>query len=86
MASHRWDGDERGDGVADATEFLDGAAELIAAMRRPNWVAEEPELHLLPHLERTCEELPLRIVEAHAMDDGSYDVQLAWTGDEPESG
>ena len=86
MANHRWDGDERGDGVADATEFLDGAAELIAAMRRPNWVAEEPELHLLPHLERACEELPLRIVEARAMDDGSYDVQLAWTGDEPGVG
>ena len=82
MADHRWDGDERGDGVADAAKFLDGAAELIAAMQRPNWVAEEPEVHLLPHLEQACEPLPLRIVDARTMDDGSYEVRLDWTGDD----
>jgi hypothetical protein len=71
MADRRWDGDERGDGVADAATFVDGAAELIAAMRRPNWVAEQPEVHLLPHLERACEPLPLRILAARVMDDGS---------------
>jgi hypothetical protein len=51
-------------------------------MRRPNWVAEQPELHLLPHLQRACESLPLRLVEAHASADGSYDVELAWEGEE----
>jgi hypothetical protein len=54
MAEHRWDGDQRGDGVADAANFLDGTAGLIAAVRRPNRVAEQPELHLLPHLEEAC--------------------------------
>jgi hypothetical protein len=44
MADRRWDDDQRGDGVADAAGFLAGAEELIAAMRRPNWVAEEPEV------------------------------------------
>lgn len=78
----RWDGDERGDGVADASQFVDGADELIAAMRRPNWVAEQPELHLLPHLEQACESLPFRILDARTSDDGSYDVELAWTGGE----
>jgi hypothetical protein len=82
MADRRWDGDERGDGVADASDFADGAAELIAAMRRAKWVAEQPELHLLPHLERACEALPLRIVDAHTSADGSYDVRLRWTGDD----
>jgi hypothetical protein len=80
MADHRWDGDERGDGVADAAQFVEGAAELIAAMRRPNWVAEQPEAHLLPHLERACESLPLRILDARTSDDGSYEVRLCWTG------
>jgi hypothetical protein len=75
----RWDDDERGEGVADASGFAGGADELIAAMRRPNWVAEQPEIHLLPHLERACESLPLRIVDARTSDDGSYDVQLEWT-------
>ena len=45
---------QRGDGVADAMKFLDGAAGLIAAMRRPKRMAEQPELHLLPHLEQAC--------------------------------
>ena len=86
MADHRWDGDERRDGVADATKFLDGAAELIAAMQRPNWVAEQPEVHLLPHLKQACESLPLQILDARCTDDGSYEVQLRWTGDEPGVG
>jgi len=86
MVAGRWDGDERGDGVADATQFVDGAAELITAMRRPNWVAEQPELHLLPHLERACESLPLRILDARASDDGRYDVRLSWIGDDPGVG
>ena len=42
MTARRWDDDERGEGVADASQFAEGASELIAAMRRPNWVAEEP--------------------------------------------
>ena len=79
MAEHRWDGDERGTGVADAREFVEGAAELLAAMQQPNWVAEQPELHLLPHLERACESLPLQILDARSADDGSYEVQLRWT-------
>jgi hypothetical protein len=82
MPDRRWDGDERGDGVADAAEFVDGATELVAAMQRPNWVAEQPEVHLLPHLERACEQLPLQILDARLMDDGSYEVRLSWTGDE----
>jgi hypothetical protein len=71
VADRRWDGDERGDGVADAGQFVDGVAELVAAMQQPRWVAEEPELHLLPHLEQACESLPLQIVTARAADDGT---------------
>jgi hypothetical protein len=82
MANRRWDEDERGEGVADASQFADGAAELIAAMRQPNWVAEQPEVHLLPHLERACESLPFRVLDARTADDGAYDVRLGWTGDE----
>ena len=82
MAERRWDGDERGDGVADASRFADGADELIAAMRRPNWVAEQPELHLLPHLEQACESLPLRLVDTRITADGSYEVELDWAGEE----
>ena len=78
----RWDGDERGEGVADASQFADGVDELIAAIRHPNWVAEQPELHLLPHLEKACESLPLEILDARTSEDGTYDVRLNWTGGE----
>ena len=39
-------------------------------------------MHLLPHLEQACETLPFRILDARTSDDGAYDVQLGWTGDE----
>ena len=51
-------------------------------MRQPAWVAEEPEAHLLPHLEQACESLPFRILDTHVSDDGTYELELAWTGGE----
>lgn len=79
MAERRWEGDERGDGVADAGEFVEGATELLAAMQTRNWVAEHPESHLLPHLRQACESLPLQILDAQSSDDGVFEVQLRWT-------
>jgi hypothetical protein len=79
MAGLRWDGDDRGEGVADATAFAGGAAELVDAMRHPRWVAEEPEVHLLPHIERACRALPFEIEEARVEADGSFDLRLRWT-------
>jgi hypothetical protein len=81
VAGRRWDDDERGEGVADARTFAHDAEALVDAMRRPNWVAEQPEVHLLPHLQRSCESLPVELVGARVSDDGSYDVGLRWTGE-----
>lgn len=78
----RWDGDTRGRGVADATAFVDGAAELVASMRSPEWVAEEPESHLLPHLREAAEGLPLSLDAARTLDDGTFEVELRWTGEQ----
>ena len=50
--SRRWDTDERGTGVADATAELPRIAALRAHAGRTGWIAEEPEAHLWPHLER----------------------------------
>src|SRR4051812_48559991 len=49
-------------------------------MRRPSWVAEEPEMHLLPHIERSCRTLLLEVEDAQLSDDGSFDVRLVWKG------
>ena len=75
MVGLRWDGDERGEGVADATGFVAGVFELVDAMRSPSWVAEEPGVHLLPHIERACRTLLLEIEDAP---DGSFAVRLSW--------
>jgi hypothetical protein len=46
----RWDTDDRFSGVADASTFAPAVEELAALARRPDWVAEDPEIHLVPHL------------------------------------
>ncbi len=76
----RWDGDTSGRGVADAARFADGAGELVDAMRSDDWVAEDPEVHLLPHLEASCEGSPLELIAARSRPDGTFEVQLAWRG------
>jgi hypothetical protein len=80
MVGRRWDEDERGEGVADATGFVAGVFELVDAMRSPNWVAEEPGVHLLPHIERACRTLPFEIEDARLSADGSFAVHLSWMG------
>jgi len=80
-AEARWDGDRTGRGLGDAAAFADAATELVAAMRAPEWVAEEPEVHLLPHLETACRELPLKLQSTAIADDGTFDIELEWHGD-----
>ena len=57
----RWDTDERGAGIGGGSVALPALDELRAALSAPDWVAEEPELHLLPHLERAAAELGIRL-------------------------
>jgi hypothetical protein len=76
----RWDDDTRGRGIADAVAFVDGAGELVDAMRSKDWVAEEPEAHLLPHLEAAAEGLPLELGSTRVLDDGTFEVELSWIG------
>jgi hypothetical protein len=81
VAGRRWDGDERGEGIADARSLAPAVKELLGAMQRPDWVAEQPEVHLLPHLRRSCESLPVDLVDARVAEDGCYEVELRWTGE-----
>ena len=47
------------------------------------WVAEDPDAHLLPHLERACEReaLPFELLGAGVEEDAAYGVRLRWRGD-----
>jgi hypothetical protein len=52
----RWDIDERGRGVASAEDAVVDLDRLRGAMLEPDWVTEDADAHLLPHVRRTCEE------------------------------
>ena len=51
----RWDIDDRGHGVSDAGRLAPRIGELRRAAGAVDWVSEDPELHLWPHLQRAIE-------------------------------
>jgi hypothetical protein len=64
----RWDPDERGHGISDASALAPGVQELGAATAIEDWVAEEPEAHLLPHIRRACDALAIELVGHETVD------------------
>lgn len=79
--SRRWDDDERGHGVTDAAQLLPGARELVAAFSESDWVAEEPEVHLRPHVEAWCQrDERLALIGDKTDDTGAYILDLEWRG------
>ncbi len=79
--ARRWDDDERGHGVADARQLVAGARELVAAFEARNWVAENPELHLRPHVEAWLQaDGRLELTRAYSDDRGAFIVDLNWLG------
>ena len=74
----RWDGDDRGYGVADAGYLSSGARELVAALEQAAWVAEQPEVHLSPHLRGWLEHSDVFELEAARIEpSGEYVVELS---------
>ena len=69
----RWDTDDRFVGVADASVFAAAVEALAVLARRPGWVSEEPEVHLVPHL-RDARVAGLRLLDYQTGDDGVLDV------------
>jgi hypothetical protein len=81
VQERRWEDDERGHGVGHAGRLRPGAEELLAAMTRPDWVAEEPELHLSPHLRAWLEHNDVfKLNGAHVDDAGAFILELTWNG------
>ena len=78
-ATSRWDSDQRGRGVGDAGRLIPGASDLVAAFGEPAWVAEQPELHLRPHVEAWCErDGRLALIGARIDDRAAYVLELEW--------
>jgi hypothetical protein len=77
----RWEDDERGQGVGDASRLIPGAEELLAAMAERDWVAEDPDIHLSPHVRAWLEHNDVFTLEgAHSDDAGAFILQLSWQG------
>lgn len=83
----RWDGDARGRGIGDAMQLVPGARELISAFSQRGWVAEEPEVHLRPHVDAWCEhDGRLALRDAHSDDQHAYILELEWRAVSPSVG
>jgi hypothetical protein len=77
----RWDGDKPGHGVGDAAQLVAGASELVAAFSQSAWVAEQPEIHLRPHVEAWCQcDQRLALIDEHTDDAYAYILDLEWRG------
>jgi hypothetical protein len=79
MKDRRWDIDERGQGVSDAGALAPGVHELVEALTIEDWVAEEPDAHLLPHIRRACAEAGLELL-GHELDGAVFVVRIGWPG------
>jgi hypothetical protein len=78
----RWEGDETGRGVGDAERLVAGASDLVAAFQEPLWVAEHPEDHLLPHVERWCQDDGRLVLRTTSTDDQhTFVLDLEWRGE-----
>ena len=76
----RWDTDERGRGIASAEAYLDHADALRGHMAEPDWVAEDPDHHLLPHVRRFCEASDVLTLDAWSIEDGVLVLDLTASG------
>lgn len=75
--NERWDGDRTGAGVSDGEAFAPPIRTLLEEMARPDWNTEQPDAHLLPHLESWCarQESPF-VLRPAAVEDTLFVVDL----------
>lgn len=80
MSAPRWAGDTRGTGIASGAVYSDDIGELLTTLLQTGWVAEDPDLHLLPHLRRIVRQpkSPWTVDDAALREDGVYMVDLTW--------
>jgi hypothetical protein len=77
----RWDTDERGHGVADAAAIAPFVDELRELVTRADWVTEDPELHLLPHIRQVVDGEPSVTLVATRVENGAFEVDLEYAAD-----
>jgi hypothetical protein len=83
--TRRWEDDETGHGAASAAHLAGGVEALLDAMAEPDWVAEDADAHLLPHIRAGAGET-VRVVSAEVNDAGELVVDVELGGPVPEDG
>ena len=78
MTSRRWDADEIGHGGRDARAALPAIEQLALLAGEANWVAEDPEAHLLPGLRRRAETSGLSVDAVDVDSGGTLRVRLSF--------
>jgi hypothetical protein len=76
MTERRWDTDERGRGMGDARANLPAIQQLAELAGSSDWVAEDPEAHLVPGLRERVEISGLAIQSIEVEPDGALTVRL----------
>lgn len=75
----RWDGDENLEGVASGKVFMPHVERLARLLDEDKWIAEDPDIHLRPHIYRAVEKIrSLELVRAVEIPRGIYEVKLRW--------
>lgn len=72
----RWDTDERGRGVASAKQSLPAIEQLKELAETGDWVAEDPEIHLLPGIRERAEISAFSLDSFEVEPDGAFRVRL----------
>jgi hypothetical protein len=79
MEARRWDGDQRGRGIASGAPFAPGVTALRERLDQADWVTEDAHAHLLPHIARACAAAgDVEIRETRLTEDGILEVALDW--------
>jgi hypothetical protein len=74
--TRRWDTDERLRGVADASALLPHVDELRGLVTAEDWIAEDPEAHLVPHVEQLIAGQPGVTLTATRVVAGTLELDL----------
>jgi hypothetical protein len=83
----RWDGDEKYKGIAPGSAFASNVERLGELMKEDGWVAEDPEMHLLPHIQSSTEKIrSLELIRAEQIPHGIFEVKFRWEPTEATAG
>lgn len=78
MVPERWEGDDIGRGLTDASSAAPAIEELVRLARHENWVAEDARAHLGNSIRASLKDPKVRWEGDAVSDSGVYQVDLSY--------